>query len=100
MTGRPGQVNRLDYDNVHQPPHRRCATFDGPESFSDLKTLPNQARGCAKDEGTRGGPAGWRLEAVGPACLDGPIGRDSMTRKSPGCHVAYQALQYAKGTCL
>ena len=38
------RVNLLDYDNVHQPPYRRCATFDGPENLSELKNLPNQAR--------------------------------------------------------
>ena len=54
------RVNLLDYDNVHQPPHRRCATFDGPENLSELKTLPNQASPAAKSKarepGTKSGP--------------------------------------------
>jgi hypothetical protein len=37
------RVNIFDFDNVHQPAYRRCATFDGPENLSELKTLPNQA---------------------------------------------------------
>eukprot|EP00292_Cryptomonas_paramecium_P010428 CAMPEP_0113667774 /NCGR_PEP_ID=MMETSP0038_2-20120614/3629_1 /TAXON_ID=2898 /ORGANISM="Cryptomonas paramecium" /LENGTH=260 /DNA_ID=CAMNT_0000583439 /DNA_START=69 /DNA_END=848 /DNA_ORIENTATION=+ /assembly_acc=CAM_ASM_000170 len=36
------RVNISHYDNPHLPPQRRCATFDGPERWSELKPLPNQ----------------------------------------------------------